>query len=279
MKTSSTCYECLQRLTRQAAKLAASDEQTRARAIREGLKVLEENFSRDEVSIVIATKIHDAIKTTTQNHDPYREMKDKEIAIARELSREINPNHNDDLNGLLKLAAIGNAIDFFKPIDTIKRDIRGQMEFTIDDSEHLETRLNDATRVLYLADNAGEVFFDLPLLKWMRRLTSVVYVVKAFPVQNDITLDDIRRAGLESEIGDVITTGTATPGIDFAIASEQFKQEFANADFIFAKGMGYYESLSELPVEGRIFYCLMAKCQPVADSIKVPLNSYVAILK
>ena len=279
MKTSRDCYECLQRLTYQAAKLAANDEQTRAQAIEEGLKALEENFSCGEVSIVIATKIHDAIKATTRNPDPYREMKDKEITIARELSREIKLDRRDDLNGLLKLAALGNAIDFFKPIDIIKRDIRGQMEFIIDDSEQLEARLKDASKVLYLADNAGEVFFDLPLLKRMRQLTSVVSVVKALPVQNDITLDDIRRAGLESEIGDVITTGTATPGIDFAVASTQFKHEFANADFIFAKGMGYYESLSELPVEGRIFYCLMTKCQPVADSIKVPLNSYVAILK
>ncbi|MCJ7514668.1 MAG: ARMT1-like domain-containing protein, partial [Dehalococcoidia bacterium] len=149
----------------------------------------------------------------------------------------------------------------------------------IDDSKSFEAKLKQGSRVLYLADNAGEVFFDLPLITWMRRRASVAYVAKSAPVQNDVTLEDIRRAGLEDELGELLTTGTATPGIDFSQASAEFKQEFNSADFIFAKGMGYYESLSELPAEGKVFYCLRAKCQPVADALGVPLNSYVAMLR
>jgi len=103
-------------------------------------------------------------------------------------------------------------------------------------------------------------------------------VVKAAPVQNDITLGDVEQSGLSKEIGDMITTGIATPGIIFSLASAQFKREFELADLIFAKGMGYYESLSELSVGGRIYYCLKAKCQPVADSLGVPINSFVAML-
>ena len=104
-------------------------------------------------------------------------------------------------------------------------------------------------------------------------------MVKASPIQDDVTTQDIGQAGLEDQVGKLITTGTATPGIDFSLASSQFKHEFEAADLIFAKGMGYYESLSELPTKGKVFYCLMAKCKPVADSIGVPLNSYVAMLR
>jgi uncharacterized protein with ATP-grasp and redox domains len=43
--------------------------------------------------------------------------------------------------------------------------------------------------------------------------------------------------------------------------------------------MGYYETLSEFAGDGRVLHCLMAKCQPVADSIGVPLNSYIAMLR
>lgn len=278
MKASKDCYECLQRLAYQAAELATNDEQIKAGAIEESLKLLRDNFSYDKVSIVIATKIHDVIKEVTQNPDPYREMKDKEIAVARELSNEIRLECENDFRDCLKLAALGNTIDFFRPLDVIKKDIRGRVDFAVDDSKQFEAKLKDASKVLYLADNAGEVFFDLPLVRWMRQLAPVVYVIKASPVQDDITLEDVRRAGLEAELGEIITTGTATPGIDFSVASAQFKHEFAIADLVFAKGMGYYESLSELPAEGRIFYCLMAKCQPVADSLKVPVNSYVAML-
>jgi len=279
MKASKDCYECLERLAYQAAGLATNDEQIRARAIERGLKVLRDKFSCDRVSIVIATKIHDVIREITQNPDPYREMKDNEIAIARELSNETKLERRNDFGACLRFAALGNAIDFFRPLDVIKRDIRGQVNFVIDDARGFEARLRDAGRVLYLADNAGEVFFDLPLVKWMRQFAQVVYVVKASPVQDDVTPEDVRRAGLEAEFGEIITTGTATPGIDFSLASAQFKNEFDAADLIFAKGMGYYESLSELPAEGRVFYCLKAKCQPVADSIGVPLNSYVAVLR
>jgi hypothetical protein len=132
---------------------------------------------------------------------------------------------------------------------------------------------------LYLADNAGELFFDMPLVQWMKQSAQVIYVVKPSPVQNDLTLEDVKRSGLEAEFGRVMSTGVASPGIVFSLASAQFKREFESADLIFAKGMGHYEALSELSPEGRFFYCLKAKCQPVADSLGVPINSYVAMLQ
>jgi len=92
-------------------------------------------------------------------------------------------------------------------------------------------------------------------------------------------MEDVRQVGLGADFDSIITTGTATPGIIFSLASDQFKREFEFADIIFAKGMGYYESLSELPAEGRVFYCLKAKCQAVADSLGVPVNSFVAMLR
>jgi len=279
MKASKDCRECLQRLASQAAELATNDEQTKARAIGESLKMLEKEFSCDKMSIVIATKIHDVIKEISQNPDPYREMKDKEIEVARGLFSEIRLEYGDDFGDCLRLAVLGNAIDFFRPLDVSRNDMRGRVDFAINDSEQFQAKVKGGGDVLYLADNAGEVFFDLPIIRWMRRLARVIYVVKAAPVQDDVTVEDVRRAGLEAELGEIITTGTATPGIDFSSASAQFKREFDTADLVFAKGMGYYESLSELPAEGRVFYCLKAKCQPVADSLGVPLNSYVAMLR
>ena len=180
---------------------------------------------------------------------------------------------------LVRLAALGNTLDFFRPLDAIKADMRQKISFVIDDTADFEAKIRNAQKILYLADNAGEMFFDLPLYKWIRQFSYIIYVVKAAPVQNDITMEEIYRAGLNTEFESIMTTGTATPGIDFSLASTEFKQEFESADLIFAKGMGYYESLSELPDQGKFFHCLVAKCQPVADSIGVPLNSYVAMLR
>jgi len=278
MKASDYCYECLQKLANQAAELATNSERAKARAVEDGLKILNDDFSTDCVSIVVATKIHDAVKKITGNPDPYRQMKDKEIGLAGELSKQIKVEP-DNFRNCLRFAALGNTIDFFRPLDVIRQDIKEPVNFAIDDSGRFKAKLKHAKKVLYLADNAGEVFFDIPLIRWMRRRVSVAYVVKSAPVQDDITMEDIRRAGLEAELGEIITTGTATPGIDFSQASAEFIREFNSAGLILAKGMGYYESLSELPAEGKVFYCLRAKCQPVADALKVPLNSFVAMLR
>jgi hypothetical protein len=278
MKASGYCYECLEKLAKQAAELATGDEQAKARAIEVCMRILQDDFSLDGVTIVVASKLHNAVKEITGNPDPYRQMKDREIAVARELSKQMKVDSNS-FGSCLKYAALGNTIDFFRSLDVIERDMKEPVNFIIDDSKRFEAKLMHAARVLFLADNAGEVFFDIPLLGWLRRQASVAYVIKSAPVQNDITMEDVKLAGLEGELGETLTTGTATPGIDFSQASTEFINEFESADLILAKGMGYYESLSERPAQGKIFYCLRAKCQPVADALRVPLDSYVAMLR
>jgi len=279
MKLMPGCYECLRRLICQAAELATDDASLKQNAIKEAMKILDDEFSYSQLSIVIATKINKVVREVTHNPDPYRAMKEREMTLARELYPELRSRYNDDLRGCLKLAAAANVIDFFREPGSIREDIRKPVSFVVDDSEQLEAKLKDAGKVLYLADNAGELYFDLPLVKWMKQFAQVIYVVKPSPVQDDLTMDNVRRSGLEGEFGKVISTGIASPGIVFSLASAQFKREFESADLIFAKGMGHYEALSELPPEGKFFYCLMAKCMPVADSLGVPINSYVAMLQ
>jgi len=279
MKLTPDCYKCLRRLIYQAADLATENASLKQRAIEEATQILDNEFSYSQVSIVIATKIHKVVREITRNPDPYRVMKEREMRIARESYPELRSRYKEDLRGCLKLAAAANVIDFFREPDSIREDMIKTVNFAQNDLERLEARLRKADRVLYLADNAGELYFDLPLVKYMRRFADVIYVVKPSPVQDDLTLEDVKRSGLQGEFGKVMSTGIASPGVVFSLASLQFRQEFESADLIFAKGMGHYEALSELVPEGKFFYCLRAKCQPVADSLGVPINSYVAILQ
>jgi uncharacterized protein with ATP-grasp and redox domains len=71
----------------------------------------------------------------------------------------------------------------------------------------------------------------------------------------------------------------ATPGVIFESASIEFRREFGSADLVLAKGMGHWEGLTELPPMNKVLHCSMAKCSPVAASMGVPLNSFVAILR
>jgi uncharacterized protein with ATP-grasp and redox domains len=279
MRITSECHECLTKLAAQASDYATEDACLRETARKRAEEAVESKFKPGEISIVIASAIHRAVKEVTGNPDPYRATKDTEIAESRILFEAVRDSYQNTFPDYLKLAALGNAVDFFRPIEDVKREImQNSFAFTIDDSALLEGKVKGAHSILYLADNAGEIFFDLPLLELMRKFARVVYVVKESPVQNDITREEIMRSGMKDRVGEVMTTGTATAGIDFSLASEVFKKAFKEADFIFAKGMGYYETLEELPAEGRIFFCLKAKCVPVANWLKVPLGSFVALL-
>ena len=59
-----------------------------------------------------------------------------------------------------------------------------------------------------------------------------------------------------------------------AKASPEFRQRFADADLILAKGMGHFETLAHLD-DPRIFFLLQAKCRPIAAALGVPPLSLV----
>ncbi len=184
-----------------------------------------------------------------------------------------------NLHDCLVFAVRGNSIDFFKTQGEIMESMVGPVAFAIDDTRKFGERIEDAKRILYLADNAGEVPFDLPLVHWLGEFAPVTYAVKESAVQDDITISDLEKYGLTGDLPRVISTGTDTPGVMMDIASDEFRGEFQAADLVLAKGMGYWETLSELPAEGKVFHLLKAKCRPVAASLGVSLDGYVACLR
>ena len=144
MKLAPGCYECLRGLIHQAATLAGDDVSLKQQAISQAMKTLDDEFSYRQLSLGIAAKIHKIVREVTHNHDPYREMKEREMALARQLYPEVSLRvkgsnlHKDELRGCLQLAAAANALDFFKDLGSIRDDIRDPVSFVIDDSEQLE---------------------------------------------------------------------------------------------------------------------------------------------
>ncbi len=279
MKATWECHPCLAKLLRQAAELATDDYGLRVKAIDQGLKLLGREFSTDKTSIAIVIQLHHLVRDVTGNADPYSRMKEAEVNMARSLRTGWKLNSKGDIRHYLILSVLGNNMDFFKDMKQIEDGLAKPVEFSIDGTSELERKLKNAKGILYLADNSGEVFFDIPLINKLKDFAPVTYVVKESPVQNDITKADLEKFGLAGELPRVITTGTNTPGVVMDMASAEFKAEFEAADLVLAKGMGYWETLSELPPQGKVFYLLKAKCKPVADSLGVALDSYVSLLR
>ena len=63
----------------------------------------------------------------------------------------------------------------------------------------------------------------------------------------------------------MITNGTGCPGTPLADCNAAFQQHFNEADLIISKGMGNYETLSE--VQAPVFFLFTVKCAEVARHV------------
>lgn len=277
MKVGRDCFNCISRLIEVASELSTANADIRKSARQEAIHILEREYNDNVVPANISTNILRALKAITGNPDPFIEVKRREIDFARKVASQIHPPQN--LRSMVEFSALGNTLDFFKEPESLLEMVDGFPGFSHDDVDEFAERLPSARRILYLADNAGECFFDSPLVAYLAKDTEVTYVVKDSSAQNDITYDDLEYAGLVNRMNKVLTTGDDAIGINLATASEEMARMLQSSDLIIAKGMGNYETLSELPIRNKILYVLMAKCGPVASSLHAPINSYLAIIR
>jgi len=149
MKAERQCYECLARLVRQAAELATEDDRLRSVAAVEGLRVLDETFSTKELTIAISTRLHQVVRAAARNHDPYREMKDREMAVARQILSELACGPCPTIADGVRLAVLGNVIDFFRPLDEVIQQMKQPVEFTVDHTHLFEKKLERARKVCF----------------------------------------------------------------------------------------------------------------------------------
>ncbi len=268
------CRPCLERLAKQAMNLACPKNPENEK---KALDWLEELYSPDLPPPIIASRLHQKIKTYCKNPDPYLPIKEKEIDVARRLSKELLQNYGEDISSLIAFALLGNAIDFFRPPEEIEEAFRQGVKLAVDHRPQVLKSLEKAQCILYLTDNAGEVFFDLPLLKALSQAgLDVYYAVKPEPMQNDLCREDLARIKLELPVK-VIDTGAKIVGLVLNEASPEFKEIYQKANIIFAKGMGHFETISNEPGLEKVVFMLCAKCIPVANTLKVPLNSYLIV--
>jgi uncharacterized protein with ATP-grasp and redox domains len=139
----------------------------------------------------------------------------------------------------------------------------------------LRAELARAKTLLYIGDNAGEVFFDKVFLEEILRgfRIKVVFSVRAGPIINDATAEDAKAAGIDRLA--TIIEGTQSPGVILDEATPEFTRAYKSADLIVAKGQGNFEALSERPRSENIFFLLMVKCEIMEEYFHVPVGSAI----
>jgi len=136
-----------------------------------------------------------------------------------------------------------------------------------------------AKSVLFLPDNAGEIAFDTLLVKELQSLGKTVTVaVKNSPILNDATLNDAKEVGMDKVADGLMTIGTDSIGLLLDETSPEFREKLSKSDYLIAKGMAYYETLTEIKFNKPVACLLRAKCFPVAHSVGVAKGSNAALL-
>lgn len=286
MKISYECGPCFLRQAHEALDLSTDDDDLKMEILNDIFKFLSVNFKKGTNSNKTGSYIHNMIKEKTNCTDPYVNEK----KLANEIAFKYLPlaqdilNEDDTLENRVKIAIVGNILDFgaFKLTDDIDKLIKEALdnELAVKDIDAFENSLKTHNKLLYLVDNTGEIVFDKLLLSRIKEYgIDVTIAVKSYPILNDACMEDAVDAGLD-EFGSIVEIGSGTVGYVDSEISDEFREIFDQHEFIISKGMGNYEGLTEIDLSNKdIYFLLCAKCNTISNDIGVNYKDMLLLKK
>ena len=286
MKITSHCVPCL--LRRAVFEACLVDESKVDEVIREGCRILADDFSQDKCSIEVSTKVHAKILEVLGTNDPYVDIKNRCNTVAQKLlpkAEQFVDQAEDKLHAAVVCAIAGNVLDFGIEGSAENPEVLEQMfnelcqeGLHVDEVELIRVFLKPEAKILFFTDNCGEIIFDKLLLREIKKLgVHITLVVKGEPILNDATMEDVEALEMGAEVDEVITTNAFAVGLDFDKITPELKEKIESVDIIISKGMGNFEAFSETDYKP-IAYLLRTKCPPVANALGLELNMNVAKL-
>jgi len=271
--------------------LATTNRALRFRCMAENVRLLNKEFRPTVVAADLGTKRDRLIKQLTGNEDPYKLSKRRSNETAMKLLPrvmkfiETGNNQQERFKKACLCAIVGNTMEFDIPghsftFSSLSKGFKeAAKDLVIDDIDRAYELARRANSVLFLADNAGEIVFDTVLVEQLKNMgLNVTYVVKGGPVLNDATLEDVGFSGMDKLADSILTTGTDAVGLLKKEVSAEFLKAYDAAELVFAKGMGYAETLTEYKLTKPHFLLLRTKCMPVANYFCAPREKNIAKL-
>ena len=283
MRTSLDCVPCFFKQAQDAARLAGAKAAVQKKIL-EALSKEILDFKLDSTPPMMGRILYRLVGRITAKKDPFKEIKQKSnriaLALYPRLKRKVEDSE-DKLLTALELAIAGNIIDygvkssldiaqeiekiFAEENKAIRQEARGLFAYP-----SFKKTLKKAKRVLYLADNAGEVVFDRILIEELNK--DVIYAVRGAAIINDALVEDALFCGI-NKIARIISTGCDAPGVILDLCSKKFRKVYRDAEFIISKGQGNFEALTD---EKRpIFFLFRAKCPVVAKYLNCKLGDII----
>ncbi|MGC9331711.1 MAG: damage-control phosphatase ARMT1 family protein [Bacteroidales bacterium] len=184
---------------------------------------------------------------------------------------------DDPLRTAMKLAIAGNIIDFgpnhtFDPKETIESVLNASLRH--DDSASMFRDIKNADKVLYLADNAGEIVMDKLFISMLNH-KGLKVAVRGEPVLNDVVKKDAVYVGLD-KIAPVLDNGAAIPSTVLHQCSKDFIEIFNTSDVIISKGQGNLEGLLNQRNKN-LYFLFTVKCDAIARLTHTSVDDFVVM--
>jgi hypothetical protein len=265
------CIPCFLRQALEAGRMAAGDDRAVARIMQQVLREAAD-FPMHLTPPHMGQRIHRIVRQVSGHEDPYRQVKARQNRLGADWSPHLKrkaEQADDPRDAALRLAVAGNVIDLGPPdnrADQGPEAMEGDAlsrPLAVDHRAAFWRAVDRAERILYLADNAGEIFLDRLLMEYLPR-GRVTVAVRGGPAINDVTMKDLDGIGLD-RLAEVIDNGSDAPGTILEDCSASFIQHYHAADLIISKGQGNYETLSR--AGQHIFFLLRVKCPVLARDL------------
>jgi damage-control phosphatase, subfamily I len=135
----------------------------------------------------------------------------------------------------------------------------------------------NASHVLYVTDNAGEIGFDSLVLSQLKAMGKhVTLVVKKNTFFEDATVNDAIFFGLDRVVEKIVTTaGFLAPGK----LEPPIERALTESDLVIAKGTGSYEALKDELDNKPIIFMLKIKCPVIARQTGLDMGTMVVKLE
>jgi len=291
LKVEAECAACILSRAAAEAKEATTNPALQFRAMSELLRLMNREFRPTSVPADLGTKRDRLIKRISGNDDPYKRNKRisnekalKLLPYARKIVEE-GYAQQDRFKRACLCAIVGNIMEFDIPghkftFGSLRKSFReAAKDLVVDDVGSIYELAKKARTVLFLTDNAGEIVFDTLLVEQLKNMgLTVIVAVKGGAIINDATLEDAEVSGMSKIADKIIATGTDAVGFALKEVSPEFLEVYNSVDLVFAKGMGYAETLTEYKLKKPHALLFRTKCNPVANYFGVPKEKNVAKL-
>lgn len=272
MKVMECCIGCLKGLAEKTVKLSGGDNVV----LSDCYRTIEELWGKGYTPTGISNRLLKHIRNTTGVADPYTPLKIKEFEEAKKAIAVLRDGFPCSLEGVVKLSALGNSLDFFTG-DGCGFDAEG-LTFCGDIDKIEEEIYIKSENVLILGDNIGDFVFDIPLIEFLEsKEKRVYYAVKGHPVLNDLSMPDAIRFGFVKMFDNIISTGAAEVGTRREEMKGKARQLWEEDAVVIAKGMANYETISEHPGERPVMHIMKVKCPAASEAVQHEIGTYVAL--